>query len=429
MSFSNVQLIKNRFLGNSKRELGARILALFPIAGFFNFFQLAVIGSFSVRPADVLFVVVGILFFLNVISSARINKIAVVAILILSCFSLSALTGLIYENGIFFDCAKFLRFTQTMFWGVFAAYFMRSEVDFLRLVYFIVIIGAVIGFVGVYFLVTVPEVHRIAGFYTVAGGEGFEGQASFNELGAFCSFSMTLAIAIIIQKKNITAMTFWLLIFGVSFSCMGLILTQSRSGLMALIVSLVIFLVLRLFNVNGLKSIKANIRSFLAAAMILVGTMVLVVFIQSISTVDRFMETFQAGSNAYESAMTRLSLWQKGFDYLASDPSYLVVGHGGRWLPANLGPFTLENFFLDTSIAYSLLGSFLVLIYFLYPVVVAEKYSGKNNWLSSLIIISSVIVVVVGMFGNVVVDPFFGGAIFLVLYGAGSVIMAGSKRL
>jgi hypothetical protein len=427
MRFIKAQMSVNRALGVSKRVLGARLLGWFPIAAFFNFFELGAVGGLSIRPADALFMIVGTVFIVTVLSGNRIDKMSVMAIFLLGGFFLSALFGLIYNGGIYFDPAKTLRLVQTMSWGIFAAYFIRSEDELLRLVYRIIIVGAVTGLVGGYFFITVAEVHRIAAFYTVAGGEGFEGQASFNELGAFCAFSAALAIVLVFQKRHTTARTYWFLLLGAASASMGLILTQSRSGLLALVIALVVFFAPRILSV--LKTMKVTVRSIWSAMLILVGSMVGVIFLQSFATINRITGSFRAGSNEYESAMTRLSLWQQGIEYFVTDPSLLIIGHGGRWLPLAVGSITFENYFLDTAVAYSLLGLFITLAYWAYPIVVARRYSTKHNWLCSMNVVALVVVVVVGIFGNVAVDPFFGGAIFLILYGTGSTILAEGNRL
>lgn len=411
------QYFSRRSLAAANNTPGSRILSWFPVLAFFNFVELTTIGQFSIRPSDILFVTIGILFIVTLLVRNRIDRMSMVAISLVGGFLLIASFGMIYKNGRYFDLPSMLRFTQSMVWGVFASFFIRSEKNALRLVYSIIGVGATIGLVGVYLYVTIPDLHRIAAFYSAAGGEGVSGQASFNELGAFCSFSVALAIGLALYNRP-RSTVFLGLLLGALLASIGLIMTQSRSGLLALLVVLVLLFIPRL--INGLAILKIRISSIWVSAVILMGAVIALTFLESVSAVNRVTESFQEGSGAFESALTRLRFWILGIEFLAADPSFLLHGHGVLWLSMTIGSSTLENFFLDTTIAYGFVGLLFVITFWVYPVTITWNNLANYRWPFILTIVTVCIGIVVGFFGNVPVDPFFGGALILVLYSSGS---------
>lgn len=400
----------------SWRSSGARLVAWLPVVAFFNFVELTQLwGIVSIRPTDVLFLVCSLLLALSILSNSRVNAFVLVVWGLLSIFSLLALAALVYD-GTTASYLKTLRLIQTMTWGAFAAYFVRTEDEFSRIVRNTILAGAGVGVISIYLWATIPEVHRVAAFFTVAGGEGIEGQASFNEIGALSALSAALAISLALYKREGATWIHWLLL---SAACaMGLILTQSRSALLSFVVAMCLILIPRIFG--ALSRLTLSRRDGATTIFLLGGGLGIVLFLEGAAAINRFADTFRPGSNAFESVVKRLAFWKEGVGYLATDPVFLMIGRGSTWLH-ELGLQTFESFYLDTAIAYGLIGLILVLALLVYPLIRASDCWRQRPWILVVAVIAATVALTVGMTGNVVVDPYYGGVTFLILCGAASV--------
>src|SRR6185437_6907913 len=242
-------------------KAGSAIIAAMPIAALGNIFTLFHLGGLSFHATDLLFCF-GFLLAAITLLLERGTQISprwyVVAILIM--VETSA-TGIVLLGNVV-DWAKYFRFLETLLWGILALLFVRTERQSQKFLNSIIIAATVLSSTSIYLFLTNPELQRIAGYFSYAGGEGLDVQASYNELGAFYS----VALACMMWRIFTNGWTFLrvLLLAVVGF---GLLLTQSRSSFLATATVLTIFGV---FWIKKVSREGLNFRSLATAFSVLI---------------------------------------------------------------------------------------------------------------------------------------------------------------
>ena len=92
------------------------------------------------------------------------------------------------------DWAPLFRFVQTLLWGLLSLSFIKNRRELEIISRNIIVAGTILASFSIYFYLVDSNLHRIAGFFSKAGGEGYNNQASFNEIGALYALSALLSL-------------------------------------------------------------------------------------------------------------------------------------------------------------------------------------------------------------------------------------------
>jgi len=391
-------------------RLGFILISLFPVAALANVFAVTTFRGLSIRPTDILFVSATVLLALKVAWEfavpAEVNRYLVV---VGSLLVLGLIGEAILGNAI--DWPRYLRFIQTILWGVLALTFIRSEKQFNMFLNMVILLGVIMAGVSIGLYVVNPELHRIAGYVSFAGGEGLDTQASYNEWGAL--FAVVLAILLSRLHKHFPSPSQAASL--VVILC-GLLLTQSRSAFLASVAVLcaLFYLYLRKVYVPGVGKGKAAwgvlLLALIGGAALLGGNL----------AVNRAADSFVYGSNAEESIETRLDLWQKSLDLGSDSVHRFLIGYGNQSFTNRIDSPTSDSFYLDHWLSEGFIGLMLVLMILVKPVlkVWRASLSASAGILGVLVLL---VALAVSLTGNVLVDPTYGGITFALLYGLLSV--------
>jgi O-antigen ligase len=395
-------------------RLGCHLIILLPIAALANVLVVGRLWGLSIRPTDLVFVsAVALWMFrvgLEVVGPGEVNRYLVV---VGSLVGLSLVGEAILGNSI--DWPRYLRFIQTMLWGVLAFAFVRSEKQFNLFLNMVILLGMIMGGVSIGLYLVDPELHRIAGYVSFAGGEGLDVQASYNEWGAL----FAVALVILFCRLHKRSMTLgWAASFVAVLS--GLLLTQSRSAFLAAVAALCVLLFL---SFKGLY-VPGTGKGRLVWILLLLAVVGGAVAITSSSAINRVADSLVYGSNAEESIETRFDLWQRSLDLGSSSVYRFLVGYGNQSFVNRIDGPTADNFYLDHWVSEGFIGLMLVLMILIRPALKVwhAEPSAKAGTLGVLVLL---VALVVSLTGNVLVDPTYGGITFALLYGLLSVYERG----
>lgn len=250
------------------------------------------------------------------------------------------------------------------------------------------------------------KLHRIAGFFSSAGGNGLDHQASYNEWGAVFSIAFCISLyAIVISNKKSH-------IFFIIFIAIGLLLTQSRSGILATAVGAVVIITYKLCL--DLLNRNLNRSSFLLAITV-VFLPQLYIWVSPKLTLNRINESFQIGSNAFVSANDRFFMWNQAVSIWSDKFLSIFFGVGQSVFEKSMNGATSDSFYLDQ---LAIFGVFSLIIYVFYAL--ACIYLSKNRFFSIAIFLVGA---TLSLTGNVIADPIVG-AVFLL-----SLLIPGIREL
>ncbi|HEY3373553.1 MAG TPA: O-antigen ligase family protein [Candidatus Aquicultor sp.] len=405
------------------RWLGCLQLALMPIVSLADRIELFNIAGLSIRPVDVLFVLACLTLAAYILMLGKIPKTLPLFLYVLALYALLSLTSFAFLVGYDVDWATFSRFIETMLWGGLALTFIKSMQDLKDFTNNLAIAGSAIGIYSLYLYVTVPGLHQIAGFISYAGGEGLKYQASYNEIGAVHALACILLLHNIVapdpreEKRNLRPVYSVTLL---AFNLIGLALTQSRSAMLAFFATaLILSLVL-------VKRSATEGRRTKRAAVLLILVMSIAItlsyFISQDLTINRFTESFTQGTVARSSIEGRFDLWIRSLNMWLSDPVAFLFGFGNNTFHQLLNATTSDSFFLDHGVSDGLLGLIILLALIVGPVLKIQRME-RYSRLVRIALLVTCIALIVSLTGNVLVDPFYGGLTFTILYGALSVAM------
>lgn len=387
-------------------KAGFAIIAAMPIAALGNIFTLFHVGGLSFHATDLLFCVGLLLAALTLllVHGARISpRWYLIAILMMFETSVSGIALL----GNVVDWAKYFRFLETLMWGILALIFVRDERQCQKFLNSVIVAATVLGGSSVYLFITNPALQRIAGYFSYAGAEGLDVQASYNELGAFYSVALAVMMWRIFTNGWSLLRVILLVIIG-----SGLLLTQSRSSFLATAAVIVIF---ALFWIRKVSREGFDSRN-LGAAFSVVILLICAFFASSMLSINRISESFVSGSNAESSVSVRYDLWHKALDLWTTGPGRFLLGYGSAKFDTLLQSSTADCFYLDHGLSQGLVGLLLILSILVAPSFKLWRDSSEKQ-AALLAIAVLAVALIVSITGNVLVDPMFGGVTFALSYG------------
>jgi len=375
--------------GHTKKSIFKFSILALPLFSSFNAFDVFPGGM---KIIDIIFFWSLIVFFISALSSIRL-EVAYRVFAILIGFSYSSIVFILGGGEEFTDV---IRIWVGLFWSVIAYNFMSDNEDFRDILKFLFCSAVLISLYQIYIYLTVSGVHRIGGYYGYADGQGLDRQPSYNEVGAFLSFGVMASwICFARMDKRI------FYIFCVALCFLGLLLTGSRSSILAVLISFLVF------NFTFFKYGDNSYRFVFLLSIILVfgSSLHLLSNNSSLHVFSRLASTFDPTTNAGNSMQTRLDLWRSAFDVASDEFHRFLIGFGRNSGFGDVGTRTLENFWLDTFFSYGLLGFSIVLFFLIYPFLSLSKINVKDMLEWDIIKSFTIIILVVSMTGNVLADP------------------------
>lgn len=399
------------------RRAGLFLLVLMPLVSLLSKVELIRLGELSVRVVDVVFMFAWVLWVAHTLLTKGLRRRFLLFLLMLGLYTYTVVAGSLLVEGYQVDWTRHLRFTETLLWGGLALSFVRSREELESIVNSIIFTVSIIALSSVIMFSLHPDYHRVAAFFSAAGGEGLNSQASYNEIGALYALGGVLALLSLTRIDHPRPRVF---LFGVAFllSVIGLALVQSRSAVLALGAALGIFVVLPFWkNFMGGRSIKIRVGKrgvrIVVFVWLIVGIFVFLLISDRLP-INRFLLSFQSGSHPYESIVVRLVRWQEGFDLWVKDVGTFFFGYGSQAFRDLLGKPTTDNFYLDHVLGEGLIGLLVIMALVWWPIFELWR---AGSGLLHMAFLAVVVATVVSFTGNVLVDPFYGGVTILVIYG------------
>jgi len=397
------------------RKFGAWLLMIMPLVALLNPWEVAILYGLSIRVIDLIFLLSLNTGILHILFYGKLRRNVLIFLVLVIFIYLITLLGLMVVPDYQVAWPPLFRFTQTILWGGLALLFIKSKKEFKIIIRNIIFAGDILSVFSVYLYMTNKGLHRIAGFFSAAGGEGLGRQASYNEIGAIYTLAILLSLYCLFwdsgylwKRENIK---FYV---GFILNLIGLILVQSRSAIFALFVGCIVLVFPRLKRIfiHGIIT-KSTIKYM---NIILMTIFIIIVGTTYIIRINRLSATFIKGSSEYISAITRIALWIKSINIWLDGILNFLLGYGFRTTDRFLGVASAHNFFLNISLWLGLLGLFPILFIIVWPILKIRK--NKDLETIPIASITTSIAFIVSIFGNVLVDPFYGGTTFLLLYAA-----------
>ncbi|WP_135229240.1 O-antigen ligase family protein [Deinococcus fonticola] len=334
-------------------------------------------------------------FFLNRDLKIKLSSIILFILAILWFISSCMNYFLFSEFGL--DISKNLRILSTLLWApaiVNLAYGKKYDLDGV-----FVFTSSILALSSILIFFTVPNLHRIAGPFSYAGGDGLGTQASYNEWGALLCLAAALCLNRLMDRLSLYY-SFCLLI------CLfGLVLTQSRSSLLAFVIMSVLLMFDRI-----VKNLRAKQFSFWSTTPIFYALPVafLYSYVSEKIKLDRISDSFMTDTNSNDSILTRFVYWKDSYDLWAENFNTLFFGSGTLRFHALVG-LTSDNYFLDLLSIFGLISLFLFIIYVCLLIYNSERGSVKFIFLTGMLSIS--------LTGSTLADPIIGALYYIVLIG------------
>lgn len=395
--------LSHRFLN----QLGYGLLLLMPIVSLVNILSIGKLGDLNIRPSDVVFVVTGMVWILH--TGIRLQALRYEFGLLLCISLLIVLTGFASSiiPGYVVDWPRWIRFIQTMMWGVYALAFIRTSGGWVGFTNCVALSGSIIGASSLALQIINPELHRIAGFISTSAGEEFDEQLSFNEIGAVHALVAVLMLGRIFGNR-MSNFAWAALILNV----LGLIFTQSRSSYLAVIVFICVYVALALLY--GAMNMRLR-KGTLLAIVVLVFLVLAITISGKYLALDR-LEGISGGFRD-ESTVIRLSLWSLALKILGeADIWSLLFGYGSKTLPNLIGGPTLDSFYLDHLLSEGVIGLGVIFLILFSPLALGNAEGRRNHNLALWGV--ATVALVVSLTGNVLVNPFYGAVTMVILWGA-----------
>jgi O-antigen ligase len=251
------------------------------------------------------------------------------------------------QQGLIFYFSSFLFFLLILY------NFLMSQKKYLRFLYLSISLAG--------FLVAILGIFQYLGidYYvwqeSLLAGRVISSLGQANNLGAFLLFSLSASLLVLRRKK-----LKYIMIVLIYFQLLALYLSGSKSSYLALIVSLLIYLFLKIRKKLSLKKILIY---FFSLTLILV-------FLSN----NRVNETFKSGSSSLrlDFYQTSLNTWLKkpvlGYG-LEHSGQALISGYSPNWalfLQVNDYPDRVHNILLQTILNYGVAGFVILIFLFLF---------------------------------------------------------------
>lgn len=387
----------------SLSRLGFWILWAMPLLSLANVYSLVTVSGLSIKATDVLFLIGCLVCVVLILRSQRVTRAAVPYITLLGVYVTGVLAGSLFVKDYDISWPIYMRFLVTILWGGLAVIILKTEQDLQRITLSVALAGAVLALFSLYYFITVPDVHRIAGFFAFAGGDGLGRQASYNEIGAIHALACLLLFDRLrtqgrVEQSEQKAWTLFLMISNAA----GLVLTQSRSALMATAIGL-----------GYAVLVRRSPRKLLSITVITVVLSGALLLVQGLG-VNRLSESIRPGMNAYDSMQYRFHMWERSLNLWLGQFGSFLLGYGNMGFRDRLGSATSDMFYLDRGLSEGVIGLLALLMLAYWPFRYLKKSGGGEKPGISAFLVA----LVVSMTGNVLVDPFYGGITFMVLYGS-----------
>ena len=373
-----------------------------PLAALANIIPIGHVGSLSIRPTDILFVVAGIAFSVETLFQLRTRSgVASYLCTIVGLIAIAGFGVLLFNNSV--DWPRYLRFIQTMLWGMLVLVFVREEKQLRRFGNMILLCAVVVSASSVYFYVQNPELQRIAGYMALDP----EVDGILNELGAFYVLSMAILLSRIYSSG-------WSLVrFGiVGLIGVGLLLLQSRSAFLALGLIVLVFMVLWIRKIKRRESGRQAIMSVFCLTVLVAG----IIAGSDRLPVNRIRSSFDSRSFEAGSTQDRYVGWRNSIALWGEGPSRFLFGYGNEKFANLLRTPTSESFYLDHGVGEGFISLMLIMALLLTPAF-KLRHEGIRSQRFILVMLITLNALLVSVTGNVLVDPIFGGVTFGMLYG------------
>ena len=403
--------------GDFTKRLGLGLLGLMPLVSLTNVWEVTNFKGLHIRLIDLLFILLWYIWIHHVFLHGTVRRDVILFLGLVTIFFLISFLGSVFLPQYQVQWPALFRFAQTLLWGGLALAFVRSDRGLKVIVRNVIIVGIVLSLYSLYLYCTEPGLHRIAGFFSTAGGAGFGRQASFNEIGALYALADVLSLNYLFWgNRGVQRWKSVMPIIGFLLNTLGLVLVQSRSAFLAFTIgSFVLFFPhLKRLLISG----KIGKKAIIFGIGILIGSIVIIISSSYLVTVNRISRTFLPGSSEYISASTRVVLWHKTIgQIMTSGMPYFLVGYGFRSSIRLIGAASSHNFFLNIGLWLGLAGLVLTIILLIWPIIKVKRETGGQMVIDAAVAAISV-ALTVSMFGNTLADPFYGGCTFLISYGS-----------
>ena len=401
---------------NFIRRLGIQLLILMPLISLTNYWEITKINNLSIRGIDLFFILISIVFIIHIILYGKIHHIVPLYFgLILIFFSISFF-GLIVLPDYLVQWPALFRFIQTLLWGILALTFVKSNKDLMIISINVIIAGAIIASYSLYLYISIPRLNRIAGFFSAAGSEGFGKQSSFNEIGAVHVVALLLSLYyLFLYNKKLQRVNTVIIGICSILNMFGLIFVQSRSAFLAFTIGCFLFILPQVKNI--IFYCKFSKKIIIYSTIVLIIGVIIILCLTYVTNISRLLNTVFPGTSEYNSAITRFFLWQRGTKVWLNKIPYFILGYGFRSTERFIGAESTHNFFLNISLWMGIVGLVTSIILLILPkIIVFSRYKKTINM--DIVNIVFYTALVFSIFGNTLVDPFYGGCTFLLLYGA-----------
>ena len=383
-------------------RMGAFCVLSMPVVALTNLLSLTQFAQLNVRPTDLLFLGACILWGLRLAWTMRLDKDLMTYLFTFAGLVFVTFLGiLLLDNGV--GWPRYLRFLQTMSWGALSFTFIRTQKQFDKFTNVVIFVSAFVGSISIGLYLINPSLHRIAGYFSFAGGEGLEGQASYNEWGALYALSLTILLWRLYQRG--LSRVDWV---PLAVLVAGLLLVQSRSAFLALaaVITIVGLLYAKRFYLSGLDRASAT------AILGLAFPIAFAVIASGGLAINRLAESFVSGSGDQISMEARFDVWEASLDLWNAGVLRFLLGYGGQSFANLIDSPTADSFYLDHGLSQGFLG-----LVFILALVITPAMKLRLDPRTALAALVVTVALTVSLTGNVLADPTYGGVTFALLYG------------
>lgn len=380
-----------------------------PLLLLLNPIEIMNISGFSIRIIDIAFISISINFIVYVLDNGKITKQTLFLTSIIASLFILVILGYLISNYYKVNWPTFLRLIQTIFWGVFGCTYFRTNKELNKLIYSLFISSSLLSAYSIYLKLSNWSLHRIAGWFSYAGGEGWGTQSSYNEIGTIHALCAIIAFYFIVNKKFLQRKYNYLAVLAFILNIMGLILTQSRSAFLSFIIANLLLFALIMKN----KKIRKKKRVIIYYSTGLIT--IFLIFIAIVpTTINRYKNIFLGERDIVFNIDERIELWERSFAILTNNPRIFLIGNGYDYKDFLIDSPSAHNFFLNIHLSLGIIGVLIFFSIILGPLILNSSLSKEAQDLLMLVV---TIAMIVSLTGNILVDPFYGGITFLLLYG------------
>jgi hypothetical protein len=189
---------------------------------------------------------------------------------------------------------------------------------------------------------------------------------------------MSLTFFVMIEKFNVSKEKFYLLMTIISF--LSVFISLSRSGSMIIILGVIIYLFIRMFN-YGRKNIRINIIIFMIFSVILIVALLIVLIFNQNIYINRILSSLNFNSLGNPGRITAwrngLNLWIKSDIFFGSQTG-LITNISKNFNVTN--STVVESSFIQQLLNFGLVGT--LSFYYIWYIVIL-KINKKHLWLKS----------------------------------------------